>query len=596
MVFITDATQKKEITSYVRGKHGKSVDLVAAPVQVDTVPVTADDEYEHHRCARALRAGPSTCKSHTVLVVDQSGSMRTSDVARFLTRSDAVFATLALDFIGRQIDAGQASVTDAVSLVVMRDDATVEFEREPLTNVLFNDVVARIGRYGDAGPRGHGNYVPALEAAAELFEGDTGNGTVTLTLMFLSDGRPSDGRTAGIPDAIAALAARFRSQFIACMIGFSGAEGEDFSVMKAMASAAVAGGSHGNFVHVGTGDAAATLSNAITSVVARLSATRTQLTQLIDGLSLRRTERDVPREAPLDRSSNAVSRDGWFVYTGSDFVGRWVWHGSNGRRGGRWVETPLREARARGLAIRKRAFGSGAERVVYQCREIPALTGAAALTGATTAVGDWLVAKESRFAEDEALKLVFHEAFCETQQTAADVAAAFNARLSSWSCPIARVEFLECSVYVVNEADGREAGYLVERMLVPALYKKWNGNAGFVADGRGAGPLAALLGPVRRPLANIVEGESEDEEDEDDEDEAAPRAAASRVLTTQPTDFVLAFSHFSYVHSRRKLLVCDLQGQLEAAHVLSDGPRHTLRVAPPHGRVRAHRPRPQGHR
>lgn len=180
VVFITDATTKKEITSYVVGQRGKAVGSVCAPVRVDAVDVAVADVLEHARCARALRAGPSACKSHTVLVVDQSASMRASDVAHFLTRSDAVFATLALDFVGKQVDAGNATMTDAVSLVVMRDDAIVEFEREPLTNVVFNTLVARIGRYGAEGPGGHGNYVPALDAAARLFAGDVGNGTVTL--------------------------------------------------------------------------------------------------------------------------------------------------------------------------------------------------------------------------------------------------------------------------------------------------------------------------------------------------------------------------------------------------------------------------------
>jgi hypothetical protein len=113
---------------------------------------------------------------------------------------------------------------------------------------------------------------------------------------------------------------------------------------------------------------------------------------------------------------------------------------------------------------------------------------------------------------------------------------------------------------VVYEETGTSAGYLVERMLEPRKYKKWNGNAGFVADGRGGTAPMPLLG--RRPLADIVEGDSEEEEA--DESETPPLSPRSKPLAAvHAVDVILAFSHFSFWFSKRKFLVCDLQGELD---------------------------------
>jgi hypothetical protein len=64
---------------------------------------------EHADLALALRANPSACTSHTVLVIDQSGSMRKADVSTYSSRSDAVFASIAYDLIGSRIDNNQTA-------------------------------------------------------------------------------------------------------------------------------------------------------------------------------------------------------------------------------------------------------------------------------------------------------------------------------------------------------------------------------------------------------------------------------------------------------------------------------------------------------
>lgn len=561
LVFIA-SPEGNEITSWCT-KNYKNKTAAAAPdvmrnmpTPLTPAPVDAAAYTEHARIGRGLRSRPSAARSHTVLVVDQSASMAACDVAVFLSRSDAVYGTLALDFIGKQIDTGVGTTADAVSLITMRDEATVEFEREPASNVLFNDLAGRMNKYGGTeGPKGNGNYLPALDAAGKLFAPDEGNGAITLVLMFLSDGRPSDkgkASSAAIVNAITLLAARFRANFVAYFIGFSGAIGEDFSILKAMANAASGVGAQGRFERAGV--AANDLSLAVSSLVARLSETRTSITQLLEGLSMNRTERVVPREVAL----KTVEANGWYIYTGRRFGGRHVWTGSNDGRDGKWFKAPLLHKDAVGVAIRRKAFGSGAERIVYQCIEVDASMGK---------LGEWLVAKESKYITDEAIKLKFHEVFCETQQRSATIAEAFNARIASLlDGPIANVSFLSCSVYVVTEEgeNGQEAGFLAEKMLTTDSYKKFNGNAGYVADAARE-PLSLPLGgllrgrPLLKPLFGIVEGDSEEETDGEDE---SVSEIPLRGLLTEPMDFVLAFSHFSYVHSNKKLLVCDLQGEL----------------------------------
>ena len=78
IVYITDADSRHEITSWV------------VPIEVHKVSESADDIFVHNKLAQRLRDDPSQCTSHTVLVIDQSGSMKTCDVADFKTRSHAV--------------------------------------------------------------------------------------------------------------------------------------------------------------------------------------------------------------------------------------------------------------------------------------------------------------------------------------------------------------------------------------------------------------------------------------------------------------------------------------------------------------------------
>jgi hypothetical protein len=100
-------------------------------------------------------------------------------------------------------------------------------------------------------------------------------------------------------------------------------------------------------------------------------------------------------------------------------------------------------------------------------------------------VGPEMVAKQSRFvSEEDTYDLQeFHRSFCETQTKAQEFAIKFNQKLATlpgFNHTIPLISFLECTVFVVNDAKQGEIGLLVEKMVDPYKYKKWNGNCGYV--------------------------------------------------------------------------------------------------------------------
>ena len=138
-------------------------------------------------------------------------------------------------------------------------------------------------------------------------------------------------------------------------------------------------------------------------------------------------------------------------------------------------ETVLQNSRSKGVAFKKMAFGEGQERLAHQFFEVEA--------DGITVSGEPLVAKESRFITtgskwEEHDK--FAQQFCKTQQTARKYAIEFNSKLDTihnLDPETARVSFLDCSIYYLNEPNGEERAVVVERRL-QKTFKKWNNNNG----------------------------------------------------------------------------------------------------------------------
>ena len=168
-------------------------------------------------------------KSHSIIIVDKSGSMRGSDVNGSRTRLGAVWLSLAQDYIEHRINIGLAGSYDIVSIILMGETPQLLIDRYPTNKVLFNRVVDFFRQSEDADrlwkqlqhlqhnynhnrhqrrcdelrnvqrkldclmvrAKGHGCYGPSLTLAEELLENND-NDSCALSLILLSDGRPSD--------------------------------------------------------------------------------------------------------------------------------------------------------------------------------------------------------------------------------------------------------------------------------------------------------------------------------------------------------------------------------------------------------------------
>ena len=228
-------------------------------------------------------------------------------------------------------------------------------------------------------------------------------------------------------------------------------------------------------------------------------------------------------------------------------------------------------------------------------------------------VGPKMVAKESRHVGAENLKIDFHRSFAVTQLTAQKIASRFNRRVRQ-GLSIVRpsdgkpqgwdISFLPCSVYTFLDGE-TERGVLVEKKL-EGRYTKFNGNNGYVngaavATAANAGQAGGShVGREARAEAmmGVIEEGDEDDSDGDgasclsgDNDDVGERAEVTDALSSpsdkgdggggatpssppsfnpEPESYVQAFSHFSYRNTRRKMLVCDLQGVQSSSAVGED--------------------------
>ena len=147
----------------------------------------------------------------------------------------------------------------------------------------------------------------------------------------------------------------------------------------------------------------------------------------------------------------------------------------------------LQHKDARGVAIKKTVFGEGSERLAHQFFEVAA--------DGQTVVGESLVAKESRFIEEEESNQrelgqsaeakwkerdKFVKRFCKIQHVARKAAKEFNSKLDDiWNLDpdTCRVSFLDCSLYYLTDKQKGQYAVLVEKHL-HGNFQKWNNNNG----------------------------------------------------------------------------------------------------------------------
>ncbi len=574
ITFVTDRTMREEITAY--------------PSPLPKLPIDYSMELEQQKTKMLLKKKPELSTSHTVIVIDNSGSMlaKKNDVHLYRDSQNAAFSLTALEFVAEQLFNRTAVNSDLVSLVKFNRAADVPFEREPIAWPVYNELLSHrnVERFvhrvhsplRDEQEAGS-NYLPALAKAHELLEAGV-HDKCALSLFFFSDGTPTDHTHLGISskaaqericEAMSCMATRFGDSLNVTIVGL-GNRGDQFMTLQAMADAAIKAGAKGTFEFCNK--TANALSSAISSLVSSTTETRTAL---LEGRSKVLTTR-----ADLKSEKEAVAKFDWQYFSILEHLiydTRSKQFASRGSLPRAAVQSDPEEAALRSfhpppyLAINRNFVGKGAERVAFRCR----LSDSKGVNGF---VFDTMIAKETKDVERIEENVEFHTDFMETQELASYLADEFNKQLCAlpdFDPQITpQIKFLSCSILLVSDPNWpRECrGVLVEKMLDTERFRwtKWNDNNGMVDGMHSHAPLnvdfelkqlakeqkADLLGAI------LEEGDSDDdasvsdvESDEDEVNDISTRI----VKEINPSDYLQAFTHFTYRHTHKRVLVCDLQ-------------------------------------
>ena len=244
VIAIVDSTETIVLTVYPEPGYG---------IDLDKVDIS-DEALQKHRADCRILRDHKRWTSHTVAVIDQSGSMRAADIDKKVTRSDLVWLTLAVDLVKHGLDNGERKATDVLSVVFMKDDAIVVIDRQPFDWILFNRLVDIMN---SEKPSTGGRYGPALAQAEQLLLRNRSK-NCALALLFLSDGKPSDHLRRGskchlyaspregwlecmklqLAERIEELASLFGKRLNMCFYAIGPSGSSDFGIMKYMAAQA----------------------------------------------------------------------------------------------------------------------------------------------------------------------------------------------------------------------------------------------------------------------------------------------------------------------------------------------------------------------
>lgn len=585
IVYITDEYSLYEITSYA----------LELPLYREVIPVAY-----HWRCEEArrrIRADPSIITSHTVMIVDMSGSMGKADMNGHSSRARGVYYNLAEEYIAESLPpinsglfsrANGHTFTDVVTVLEMRDSCETKIQCEPISWELYNDLVDLAG---ERGARSHGNYLPAFRAAFEVLS-RYAHAQCALSLFFFSDGKPSDFSTSlyggrffldDLRRLVLKECAAYGNRLTFTAFGY-GLEAGDFEIMRQIIEFAKLQDCHATFHQSFHDDTE--LATAISKTRTSLTHTRTLLSRLNLGECTGPRERTDAIKGDLRVEDRFLFNNvNWRIFNGQEGsmeVTRveLVWKNEKGRYVTQWKSVPFQHPDAVGIAVSKAYFGEGAERIVFFMAEIDANAQPA---------GQSLVAKESLYKHrQQELKYLrnWHRTFVKTQMQAAKLARRFDEKLDRLgvSSQIPRVTFLPCCVYECrNKESGEEYAFLCENCLDPTNYMKWNDNAGGVDGIRRENLRAAEFAPavfadpskglLGKKVEAFEEGDEEEEEDEEEDGEEDIQRKDLRPIASElvrqlegkvlEVDVPQAFSHFTHRHTKRTMLVCDLQGELK---------------------------------
>ena len=311
--FVVDDATKQEVTSY------------ATPFDIPLKDISNAEWQAHIRARQAIeRDAPGYCNSHSVILVDVSGSMRNSDVQGSRTRLAAVWFSIAEDFIKNRIQSGQAGERDAISIVLMGETAMMHpFVHNVPTDWVTYNAVLKIYKEGTVTPGGHGRYRPAL-SKAEAILGQYSKTNCALLLAIMSDGRPSDNgfdkmsyqaMEDSLVELIASISSRLGKRLTVSAIGM-GSENR-FDTLKNMTDKAKEYESGGYFQLPSM--SSSSIGAAISSIATSLTDTQTALYTL-DGVAgkPKRHIREVVRESKkaMPTITEVIDPEDFYIFMG----------------------------------------------------------------------------------------------------------------------------------------------------------------------------------------------------------------------------------------------------------------------------------------
>ena len=284
ITFIVDDVTKREITSF------------ATALDLPLKTISRGMSENHNWARQQMKSQAETfAKSHSVILIDISGSMRNSDVQGSRTRLGAVWHALAEDYVRQRIESGNASVADVISVILMGNTATLHpyLHNVPTDWVTYNAIL-NIYKDGSIQPGGHACFRPALSMAERILS-QYESSSCSLMLAIMSDGRPSDSAIYGgsldqnksaIAGYVASMSSKFGKRLTVSTVGM-GSQNQ-FETLKLMTEEALNHESKGVFQ-------VPSLSSS--SIAAAISSIATSLTETqLDAASSRQVVRRMTRE------------------------------------------------------------------------------------------------------------------------------------------------------------------------------------------------------------------------------------------------------------------------------------------------------------
>jgi hypothetical protein len=354
--------------------------------------------------------------SHTILVIDSSGSMRNVDVSDggsiLMSRHTATLNALSKGLFIPQLQAGVES-SDVVTMIKLGEAGELMLNRVPFKEA----AVQCVDLLRSLQPRSPGNYLPSLDKLGEVLRRSTTG--VPTNVLFFSDGKPSDQLPPGPgtpKEKLQGIIVRKtnevcggRANLKLHTVGFGT---DDFSMLKAMSAALPAG--------VGTFHNSGLSLHALTRTLSTFSSSVTE-SRLTASAGPARELRPVLKLAGASKWETHVDACAWLAPDGLD---------------ARWEAAGTYD-----VCICEAAFDAGGERNVFRLkfeRGGPA--------------GEW-VAKENKHVEHSPAKeLEFHKKSLVTQAFARTMGKNFNAalRAAGWHSSLPSVEFVKPYLLKLN--------------------------------------------------------------------------------------------------------------------------------------------------